>query len=187
MAVSKRTMQASRVNENTNHLSSCARILLRPMQKWTVLAGFLLLIQPATIQAQTAGEGTISGTVTDSTGAVVSGATVTATNAATNISTERTSSTSGRFTIAPVPPGIYSVQVVANGFKTLRQDSLSVDALGTLTFNPVMSLGEATETVIVTSAPCGIGHRQRDAGHRNGEYDLQQSTDSDEYGYFRPT
>jgi len=114
---------------------------------------FALLSVPLSLRAQTAGEGSLTGTVTDSTGAVIAGATITATNAATNVVTTRTSSSAGSYTIAPIPPGIYSVQIAAKGFKTLRQDNLSVDALGQLSFNAALTLGEASETVVVTAAP----------------------------------
>ncbi len=112
-----------------------------------------LIAPPITLWAQTAGEGAIGGTVTDSTGAAIPNATVTATNAATNVATTRTSSGSGAYLIAPLPPGTYTVQVSASGFKTLKQENLDVVALGTLGLNPVLSVGEATETVTVTAAP----------------------------------
>jgi hypothetical protein len=133
--------------------------ILRPNVANTVRrALFLLAVAlpvaiPIALKAQTAGEGTISGTVTDSTGAVVPGAKVTATNTATNVSAERTSSSAGLFTIAPLPPGTYSLSVQANGFRTLKQDNLVVNALGVLGINPVLTIGEAAETVVVTAAP----------------------------------
>jgi Carboxypeptidase regulatory-like domain len=108
---------------------------------------------PSAVHGQTAGEGSITGTVTDGTGAVVGDAKVTATNAATNISTTRTSSRDGLFTIAPLNPGTYSVTVEAKGFKTLKQENLDVVGLGVLAFNPTLSIGTATETVNVTAAP----------------------------------
>jgi hypothetical protein len=114
---------------------------------------FFCIAAPVALKAQTAGEGTLTGTVRDSAGAVVTGATVTATDVATNISTERTTSSAGGFTIAPLPPGVYTVQVSAKGFKTLTQENLSVDALVSLTFNPILTVGAATETVVVTAAP----------------------------------
>lgn len=120
-----------------------------------VLAALVLFVgaHPATLRAQTAGEGTITGTVTDSTGAVVGEATVTATNASTNVSTSRTSSSAGLYTIAPLPPGTYTVTVEAKGFKTLKQENLDVVGLAQLGFNPVLSLGTAMETIDVTTAP----------------------------------
>ena len=120
-----------------------------------VLAVLVLLLNahPATLRAQTAGEGTITGTVTDSTGAVVGDATVTATNAATNISTSRTTSSAGLYTIAPLPPGTYTVTVEAKGFKTLKQENLDVVGLAELGFNPALSVGTTSETIDVTAAP----------------------------------
>jgi hypothetical protein len=118
-----------------------------------LFAAILFFTGPSSLHAQTAGEGTLTGTVTDSTGAAVPNATVTATNKATNVASQRTTSSSGLFNIAPIPPGTYSLSVEAQGFRTLKQDNLVVNALGVLTFNPVLTLGEATETVVVTAAP----------------------------------
>jgi len=121
-----------------------------------IVAGLLVLLNyahPGRVQAQTAGEGTITGTVTDATGAVIRAASVTATDTATNVSATRTTSKDGLYSIAPLEPGIYTVTVEAKGFKTLKQENLDVVGLGVLGFNPVMSIGAATETVDVTAAP----------------------------------
>ena len=120
---------------------------------FVLLATALSLAIPVALKAQTAGEGTISGTVTDSTGAAVPDATVTATDVSTNRATQRVSSSTGAYTIAPLPPGTYTIRVEAKGFKTLSQENLAVNALGVLTFNPSLTIGEATETVEVTAAP----------------------------------
>ena len=119
----------------------------------TALLVLLTCALPGALQAQTAGEGSISGTVTDSTGAVVSNAAVTATNTATRVSTERSSDRAGLYTISPLPVGTYSVTVTAKGFKVLKQENLIVDALSEGVFNPVLSVGATTETVTVTTAP----------------------------------
>lgn len=103
--------------------------------------------------AQTAGQGSLQGTVTDSTGAVIGEATITATNIATNVATVRTTQDSGFFSIAPLAPGTYSVQVEANGFKTLVQDNMVVNALQIRTYNPVLTVGAASQTVTVSAAP----------------------------------
>jgi hypothetical protein len=113
----------------------------------------LTIAIPTLLKAQTAGQGTLAGTVTDSTGAVVPNAKVTATNIATNVSAERTSSSAGIFTIAPLPPGTYTLSVQANGFRSLKQDNLVVNALGVLNINTVLTVGETNETVVVTAAP----------------------------------
>jgi hypothetical protein len=61
--------------------------------------------------------GTIVGTITDSSGAVVSGATVVVVNEGTNIEFKAGSSTTGEFVVANLPPGTYSVKVELQGFK----------------------------------------------------------------------
>ena len=125
--------------------------ILRNLSLAFAIALFIAL--PGMLSAQTAGEGTLSGTVTDSTGAAIPNATITAVNAATSVATQRTSSSAGLFTISPLPPGTYSVLISAPGFKPLKQDNLVVNALGVLSFNPVLTVGEANETVEVSAAP----------------------------------
>jgi len=117
-----------------------------------MLAVFAIAL-PAALPAQTAGEGSIEGTVTDKTGAVIADATITATNLATHAIAVRASSSAGLYVIAPLPPGIYSVKVEAKGFQSLLQDNLDVVALNVLAFNPVLSAGMANETITVSSAP----------------------------------
>jgi len=129
-------------------------------RRWCHLAGgfcsvvtFCLLLLPGSLPAQTAGDGTLQGTVTDSSGAVIAGATVAAINKATGVQTVRTSSSAGFFSIAPLPPGTYSLKVTARGFQTLMQDNVAVDALQIRSFNPVLKVGAETQTVTVTAAP----------------------------------
>ena len=106
---------------------------------------------PAT--AQTAGEGSLQGTVTDSTGAVVPDAKVTAKNTATGVSAVREATGAGFFNISPLQPGTYSVEISAKGFKTLIQDNVVVDALQIRTIEPVLAVGTESQTVTVTAAP----------------------------------
>ena len=128
----------------------------RPRSSGLLLSVLLVILAStvsAKLSAQTAGEGAITGAVTDSTGAVVPDATVTATNAATSIATERKTSSAGLYTIAPLPVGVYSVTVKANGFKVMKQENLTVNALAQTVLNPVLAVGAATETVTVSTAP----------------------------------
>jgi len=117
------------------------------------LAAVSLLFAAPFAPAQTAGEGTIQGTVTDTSGAVIANATVTAINNASGVSSARSSTSAGFFSIAPLPAGAYTVTVTANGFQKLVQDNLIVDSLQTRTFSPVMKVGRANQTVTVTAAP----------------------------------
>jgi Carboxypeptidase regulatory-like domain len=104
-------------------------------------------------RAQLAGTGAIAGTVQDPTGAVVGAAKVTATNTNTNVSTVRTTTGAGDYNITPLIPGPYIVTVEAKGFESYKQENITVDALATVTLNVKMTVGQASETVTITSAP----------------------------------
>jgi hypothetical protein len=125
------------------------------LRKPLLLAGMLAFLISFTLSAaaQTAGEGAIQGTVADSTGAIISGATVTAINVATNVHTVRQTTSAGLYNIAPLPAGTYTIQVTAKGFKGFEQENIVVDALGSRTVSPTLSVGATNETVIITAAP----------------------------------
>jgi hypothetical protein len=105
------------------------------------------------MQAQTGGEAGIQGTVTDSTGAAIPNATVTAHNDASGTDTTRQSTSDGLFTISPIIPGVYTVTVKAAGFGTFVQKNLKVDALVMTGLTPVLNVGEQAAEVTVTDAP----------------------------------
>jgi len=97
--------------------------------------------------------GAISGTVSDSTGAVIVNATVTLTN------TDRgqdvrvlTTSSNGYYTATSLPLGVYTVKVSAPGFKTESVTGLQLHAADSLTVNKVLVAGSASESITVTAA-----------------------------------
>ena len=103
--------------------------------------------------AQIGGSGSIEGTVTDPSGAVVAGATVTATNVATSVATTRQTTNAGFYVITPLPAGEYKVTVTANGFQTLAQSNIAVNALETTSLNPKLQVGATTQSITVDAAP----------------------------------
>jgi hypothetical protein len=105
------------------------------------------------LAAQTGGQGALEGTVTDSTGAVVPNATVTATNQASNVSTTRTSSSAGLYTITPLIPGVYNITVTAQGFQVFKQQNIEVNGLTVTGFNASLLVGSSEQTVTVSTAP----------------------------------
>ena len=80
----------------------------------------VLLAGTSAVSAQTASTGALTGTVTDQSGGVVSGATVTATNNGTGQSRTATTDSSGTYKFSLLNPGNYSVKFSANGFKTVH-------------------------------------------------------------------
>jgi hypothetical protein len=116
-----------------------------------LLAGMWLTANP--VEAQLAGTGAITGTVTDPSGAVVANATVTATDVTTNVKTVRQTTKAGDYNITPLIPDNYSVTVVAQGFQQYVQENIQVNALQTVSLSVKLTVGQASESVTVTSAP----------------------------------
>ncbi|MGH9851513.1 MAG: carboxypeptidase regulatory-like domain-containing protein, partial [Blastocatellia bacterium] len=121
-----------------------------------LLASVIALLAAPRALAQIGGTGSIQGVITDTTGAVIPGATVTATNVATGVKTERQTTGAGLYVISPLPPGEYTIAVSANGFKPLLQEKVVVDALSTVGLNLSLQVGATNETVTITSAPAQL-------------------------------
>jgi hypothetical protein len=111
----------------------------------------LLLATPSAARAQIGGGGSIQGTVLDTSGAPVPGATVTATNAATGIQTVRQTTEAGVYALTPLQPGEYRVTVSLQGFQTFVRDGIRVDALGVVGLNATLQVGNITQEVVVTA------------------------------------
>jgi hypothetical protein len=95
----------------------------------------------------------ITGTVTDPSGAVVSGATVSVRNVDTNaIRTENTSD-AGTYTVTQLPPGHYAIKVDKAGFKTYDQTGITLVIDQVAQINAQLTVGSEAQNVEVTSAP----------------------------------
>ena len=112
-----------------------------------------LILTSVALFAQAGGTGTIQGTITDPSGAVVAGATVTATNLVTGVRTERKTTEAGFFVLSLLPAGEYSVSVQATGFQTLTQARVVLDALAVVGLDLKLQIGAATQSVTVEAAP----------------------------------
>jgi hypothetical protein len=93
--------------------------------------------------------GTITGDVKDASGAIIPGATVTATNSSTNATREMQSNEAGAYTFAALPPGPYVVRVELQGFRTVTQN-VELHVEQTVRVNFTMEIGTLTETTQVT-------------------------------------
>ena len=116
--------------------------------KLILLATLLFLASIAFAQR---GRGTILGSVTDASGAVIPGAVVTITNTDTNISTTATTNNDGNFTVPNLMVGGYSVSVSKEGFKKALRSNLTLEVDQRAEINLVLETGAVSETIEVTS------------------------------------
>lgn len=105
----------------------------------------------ATAAAQTTA-GSITGTVTDSTGAAIAGARIVATNAATGVTHNATSNGAGVYNLPFLPVGLYNVVAENTGFKksSVGPFTLEVNQIGRVDFK--LEIGDLTQTVEITGA-----------------------------------
>jgi hypothetical protein len=95
---------------------------------------------------------TLSGTITDPSGAVIAGAQVTIANKATGVSRAVTTDTAGLYSAPNLLPGPYEVTIAAPGFSTTKQENITLTVGAQQTLNLSLKIGEAAQTVLVTEA-----------------------------------
>ena len=100
--------------------------------------------------------GRIGGTVTDASGAVIPGANVTLSNDNTNVSSTTHTSAAGQYLFDFVLPGMYTLTVESEGFRSFRQQNILVQTRADITVDSALALGAITETVTVQEAPVAV-------------------------------
>ncbi len=127
----------------------------RPAYSWILRSSFVLavgvLLSVLPLQAQV-DTGSITGTVTDSSGAVVPSAKVTLTNEGTGASLTVNTGNDGTYTFSPVRIGSYKIDASAQGFKTVTQLHVVVNVSSNMLVNLKLPTGSVTETVEVTTS-----------------------------------
>jgi Carboxypeptidase regulatory-like domain/TonB-dependent Receptor Plug Domain len=114
-------------------------------------AAFFVFVSPSS--AQTSSTGALTGTVSDPSGGVVVGATVTVTNNATGQARTATTDSSGVYTIGLLTPGNYKVTVSAAGFKGVEVPSVTVNVTETPVLNEKLEIGgQATQVTVESTA-----------------------------------
>ena len=93
--------------------------------------------------------GTITGTVTDSTGAPMPNVAVSITNTATNTSVRVTTTGTGEYNVSSLQPGPYRVEIVAPGFKRYVQAGIQAAAGSSVRLDAKLEIGQVTESVEV--------------------------------------
>jgi hypothetical protein len=124
-----------------------------------VVVAILVLGCTGLLAQTTISTGSIQGTVTDASGAVLSGAKVTITNKATGQSIGTTTNTSGTYTSGALTPAQYEVRVEAKGFKTSAV-LVTVQLNTTSTANAKLSVGESTQVVEVQASDVAVNTEQ---------------------------
>jgi hypothetical protein len=100
--------------------------------------------------------GRIEGLVTDQSGAVVVGATVTLINVGTNIQTVRQSSGTGMYLFDLLDPATYTITVELRGFRKFVQENIILQASNDITVNAMLQPGTVTQTIEVTATPSQV-------------------------------
>jgi Carboxypeptidase regulatory-like domain/TonB-dependent Receptor Plug Domain len=118
-----------------------------------VLVSLLATGAPRVLRAQVAG-GTIAGTITDSTGAVVPGATITVRSTETNASRELTTNKDGFYQAPDLPAGKYEVTAKGQGFNTEVASNITLTVGARQSVNLTLKIGQSAEIVdVAASAP----------------------------------
>jgi hypothetical protein len=140
----------------------------------------LLVIAAISIPAAAQFNAAVQGTVMDTSGAIVPGATVTVTNQATGVAKTVQTTGSGFYRVGELAPGTYQVQVEASGFQTNTTNDVQVAAEQPRGVNVQLKPGGATQTVTVTAET--TPELQTETGSVEGQITSQQLTQLPSYG-----
>jgi carboxypeptidase family protein len=124
--------------------------------RWKRLIGlgvFSLLMCWCQAAVGQAVNGTLLGTVTDSSGAAVPNAKLLIKETSTSLTHESMTNGSGNYTFPDLPPGAYSVTAESTGFKKAMQEHVQILSNSSVRVDMTMQPGDVTETVTVTTAP----------------------------------
>ena len=106
----------------------------------------------------------LTGLVTDPTGAVAPGAVVTATNKATNVAQSVTTDDSGYYTFASLPVGAYQVTIELQGFKKAIREDVVLEVGQKARYDVALEVGSVSETVVVTGGTSLLATQEATTG-----------------------
>ena len=121
------------------------------MRRAMVCVCLLLHLVFAGLSSAQANRASITGTVTDSSGAVVAGVEVTAKNLGTDALSSAVSNADGIYSIPNLFPGAYSLEFKKTGFKPVTYPKITLESTQIAQINAAMQLGAVTDTVTVTT------------------------------------
>ncbi len=117
-----------------------------------LMKGFCLLVLGAALASAQEVRASITGIVTDPSGAPVAGATVSVTNVAQNVSVTTKSNESGNYVTPFLAPGAYRLTVEQSGFKKFVRENIVLQALDRLRLDVQLEIGQLTESVTVSAS-----------------------------------
>jgi hypothetical protein len=146
--------------------------------RWLIVTVAAVFCACAGVAIQAFGQATNSGTVvgeiTDSSGAVIPGATVTLTNASAGVKLVAITNADGKYAFTTAPPGTYTISASRAGFSTAKSEGQEVSIGNQLTLNLKLNVGGGSETIEVQS----IGTELQTLNSTVGQSIPQEAIDS---------
>lgn len=138
-----------------NQLRSVLRLfpVTKPIVLLLAVLLFAMAMLPLCLPAATGSTGTIAGTVTDPSGAVIENAEVVVREASSNAMRETSTNKWGEYIVALVPPGHYYISVEHSGFRRVTLGPLRLDVNQTLRANIVLPIGPVSSELRVSEPP----------------------------------
>src|SRR5215831_352064 len=139
-----------------------------PSMKWSTMklglpVLLMILLLSGTVVWGQLGTSTIRGTITDSSGAALPGATVTITNLQTNLSRTLTTGAAGAYSFESIPPGEYKVEMEAKGFRKSVVNRVQAQVGSIADVSQSLKVGEIKETVVVETTTSDLQVNTQDA------------------------
>ena len=129
----------------------------------SILALLLALALPMEAFGQV-DQGSISGTVKDTSGGTIAGASVTLTNPNTGVTQTMTTNALGEYIFAPIKIGTYSITAEFKGFQKVQQNNVKVDVQQKVLADITLPPGASAETVVVNEAPPALQTQDASVG-----------------------
>ena len=137
----------------------------RRIHHWIVVAVCVAILSlTAKGNAQIAGTGSIQGSVADSTGAIIEGATVSVTNVATQVRQNAVTEGNGLFSFPNLAIGTYKLDVVAQGFQQYTRSNVVLEVGSSIAINIGMTVGRTDQKIEVQSS--GLSLQTEDASFK---------------------
>jgi len=139
---------------------------------FTFLAGLIFLLSSNIVRAQFE-DGSVVGTIHDTSGAIVPNATVSATNVGTGIIANTTSNSSGEYEFPSLRVGTYTVKAEANGFSAAVAENISVSVAGRTRIDLSLKVGGGESTVEVTGVALQLETESSQRGQTITNYESE--------------